>query len=178
MRYLSFIRGINVGGKNVIPMQELKQVFIAAELKNVETYIQSGNVKFETEETDISSIKSHIENNLFGRFGTHITVMLRTYEEIRHLVILNPFAKFSKQNTDKQYISFLNGYPAEFTPVLPITNIKEGLELISIEKMNAFVTCHKHDGKYGFPNLWIEKIFSTYATTRNWNTIEKIINIR
>lgn len=79
--YIAFLRGINVGGKNLIKMADLKRVFEKIKLYEVKTYIQSGNVLFKSDDTE-EELKNKIEHEIEAFFGFSVKVILRTLEVI------------------------------------------------------------------------------------------------
>jgi uncharacterized protein (DUF1697 family) len=175
MLYLAFLRGINVGGKNIIPMKELKAIFISCGFTKVETFIQSGNVKFDSREKEGPiSIKAKIENALLKYFGSVVSVMVRRFEEIRKLVKENPFKDWKKDRDIKFYVCFLEKRPEPF-PSLPWISEKEGLEFFRFSGREAFVISRRIKDRYGFPNNFLEKELNLSSTARNWLTIEKMI---
>lgn len=90
--YIALLRGINVGGKNVIKMAELKRVFEAIGLCDVKTYIQSGNVLFRSDEVE-ELLKIKIESELEASFGFLIPVVLRTKAELEQIINNCPFSE-------------------------------------------------------------------------------------
>jgi uncharacterized protein (DUF1697 family) len=171
-RYIAFLRGINVGGKNIIAMKDLQKMFLSAGYKNVETYIQSGNVIFESEKSNVDV--QMIEKHLSDRMGYPVQVILRTFKAVVNLLSLNPFGDYLNQKTIKCYISFLSEKP-RYMPPLPIIFEKEGLELFRVTDNHAFVLSREVKGRFGFPNNLIESKSGIPATTRNWTTISKMI---
>ena len=103
--------------------------------------------------------------------GYEITVFLRGIKEIEKIIKKNPFNKIKKDEII--YATFL---PSEFkAPKLPIKSPNNDIEVLEIKKGIAFSVSRKVKGRYGFPNGFIEKKLNIMATTRNWNTINKII---
>ncbi len=72
MKYVAFLRGINVGGHNKIKMETMREIFAALQFENVKTYINSGNVIFETVETDDKSVSTKIEDAIRNEFSLNI----------------------------------------------------------------------------------------------------------
>ncbi len=177
VKYIAFLRGINVGGKNMIKMADLVLLFESIGLMKVKTYIQSGNVIFESAESDAEIVRNNIEQNIENAMGKKITVILRTKEEIRAIIERDPFANHDWGENTKLYVCFLDRKP-QFTPSLPLKIEKEALVLISIEKNDAFlVSLPKEDEHFGFPNPFIEKELKLLSTARNWNTVVKIAEL-
>jgi uncharacterized protein (DUF1697 family) len=174
IRYIAFLRAINVGGSKLIKMTELNQMFLSMGFHDVKTYIQSGNVIFLSEEQELTGSNKKIENLLRSKLGYDVTVILRTFHDVETIVNLNPFEKAPVRRNTKLYISFLTKAPAPL-PILPITSIKDGLEIFQIINREAFILSHEINGRFGFPNNFIEKVLNTTATTRNWTTISQMI---
>jgi uncharacterized protein (DUF1697 family) len=174
IKYLAFLRGINVGGQRIIKMNDLKQVFLSMGLTVVQTYTQSGNVSFNAESDNPDLIKDTIESQLHEKLGYHVNVMIRMYDYINHIVKSDPFVNYSSDNKIKLYICFLEKEP-QIRPQLPLKNEKEGLELIRLDKLEAYISSKRVNGRFGFPNNFIEKEFNVISTARNWTTLSKII---
>ncbi|WP_330587884.1 DUF1697 domain-containing protein [Anaerocolumna sedimenticola] len=90
--YLALLRGINVGGKNIIKMADLKRVFEAIGLCDVKTYIQSGNVLFKSDEKE-EVLSDKIEHEIEAVFGIPAKVILRTSKEFKQIILNCPFSQ-------------------------------------------------------------------------------------
>ncbi|MCK9422738.1 MAG: DUF1697 domain-containing protein [Bacteroidales bacterium] len=175
-RYVAFLRGINVGGKNLILMPEMRALFGSSGLSHVETFIQSGNVKFTWDGTDLQLLKIKLERRLEILLGQRVAVIMRSLEELQDAVRNDPFMSVSTNLPVKYYVCFLEKIP-EHLPELPLRNEKEGLEVIMIRGANVYIVSHEVKGRYGFPNNFIEKELGLLSTARNWNTVQKITGI-
>lgn len=98
-KYIVFLRGINISGKNKVPMSDLKLGFEASGYTNVSTYLNSGNVVFETDEEE-NIIKSNIENMISEKFGLDIPVYLVAKEKLERILCCAP-AWWGTENKDK-----------------------------------------------------------------------------
>jgi len=108
MRYVAFFRGINVGGKNIVKMADLKQLFVKSGFSDVQTYIQSGNVIFSTE-TEQNLLVSAIEQAFEEQFGFSSAVVVRSGDEIKNIVGSLPFSETEieqsqNENPDVEHI--------------------------------------------------------------------------
>ncbi len=92
MVYIAFLKGINVGGKNIIKMSDLKLMFTNMGISNAITYIQSGNILFTSEDTE-EALGTKIEASIFETFGLNIAVILRTLSELKQLLNCIPFSE-------------------------------------------------------------------------------------
>ena len=89
--HVALLRGINVGGKNRLPMEDLRAMFTLAGCEAVETYIQSGNGVFKAGDALATRIPTLIVNGIEERFGYRVPVLVRTFDELRDVVRANPF---------------------------------------------------------------------------------------
>src|SRR2546425_12806720 len=89
---ISMLRAVNVGGHNKIKMDALRALYETLKLRDAQTYVQSGNVIFRSEERDISRLTKRIEDGIQRKFGFRPDVILRTAAEMREVVVRNPFA--------------------------------------------------------------------------------------
>lgn len=175
-KYLALLRGINVGGKNIIKMDELRQIFVNMGFENVRTYIQSGNILFESKEKNEKIITVRLESAFLKRLGDKIPVFIRTIRDLNEIVNLNPFAKIKTASSTKFYVSFLNENPGK-KPRLPLISHKKDVEIIEIEKREVYSLTKEIKGRFGFPNNFAENEFGIKASTRNWNTVTKLLEI-
>jgi uncharacterized protein (DUF1697 family) len=171
--YVAFLRGINVSGQKIIKMEDLKKLFSSFGLSNVRTYIQSGNILFESSETDADKLSRKIFKGLNKGLGYDVPVILRTFAEMEDLVKSDPFKPFAPSAEQKWYVTFMYESPAQ-KPKLPLFSVKEDVEVFQIKKQNALSISHRVKGGFGFPNAVIEKEMNVVATTRNWSTVGKI----
>jgi uncharacterized protein (DUF1697 family) len=173
--YIAFLRGINVGGHNKIKMDDLTRLFESLALKNVATFIQSGNVVFETAAgKNADALARRIGNALQKSLGSEVPVFLRTLSEFQEMVKLDPFKAIKADAGDKKYVVFLYAEPGR-EPVLPLRADREGLEAFHIRKREVFVLSRNVNGRFGYPNNFIERELGVAATTRNWTTVSKLI---
>jgi uncharacterized protein (DUF1697 family) len=174
-RYFAFLRGINVSGQKLIKMTELAKIFTDAGCSHVKTFIQSGNVVFDTSEPGAKVVEVKLEKVLAKSLGYSVDVFVRTAEEISQIVDMQPFVVFDNNSDVKKYVTFTKQLlPASLK--LPLLSPTGDVELIMTSSNNIFSLAHPaKDGRYGFPNSFIEKTFRIPATTRNWNTVCKMV---
>lgn len=106
--FIALLRGINVGGKNIIPMAELRTLFEEAGFAHVETYIQSGNVVFSSPSTSVSAIRKKIEQGLLKQVGAKIHVVLISAKQLSDIVEKAPEWFGLEPNLYKYDIAFLS----------------------------------------------------------------------
>jgi uncharacterized protein (DUF1697 family) len=174
--YFAFLRGINVSGQKLIKMTDLTKIFIDAGFSDVKTFIQSGNVGFSSGVTNIEILEKKIEQALTNSLGYHVEIFLYTSTEIRKEVEMEPFRAYDENTLVKKYVTFTKqGLP--LTVKLPYFSPSHDVELIATARSLIFSIAYPTgDGRSGFPNLFIEKEFKIQATTRNWNTVCKMVD--
>ncbi len=169
MKYVAFLRAINVGGHAIIKMTDLKKMFDSAGLENVQTYIQSGNMIFESEEK-AESLAKQIEPHLENAAEYKIHFFVRTMREVRSIVAKCPF---EAKGDETVFVAFLDKKPA--------TKIQQALLALKSEADNfAFkgrelYHLRRNREKSIFSNNLVEKMLKMPATTRNLTTITKIV---
>ncbi len=170
--YLALLCGINVSGQKIIKMKDLVKLFESFGFNNVKTYLQTGNVLFDSDETDSAKIIKIIDDGIYQELGYKVTVILRTKQDLLDIMESNPFKDYD--GDVKYYLTFLAETPKQ-PPDLPIRMNDIENEVFKLENDNIFTVGFNVKGRYGFPNVFIEKEFGVPATTRNWNTILRIL---
>jgi uncharacterized protein (DUF1697 family) len=168
--YIGLLRGINVGGHNKIKMADLKSDLQEMGLEKVKTYIQSGNVIFESTE-DASSLQSVIEKRIEEKFGFLVPVILRTSEEWERIIRDCPYRTEGLQEGESVQVAFLGGEPSEEGIERFESYQSEWDQFKIIEKDLYFFFRHSiRDSKLAanLPRLGVP------ATVRNWNTVLKL----
>jgi len=175
LKYVALLRGINVGGKKLIKMEDLSRVFAGSGFKNVRTFIQSGNVIFDAAENNPDVLAKKIEKRLHKSLGQEVTVIVRTIAELEDILKRNPFKRIKPGTDVMMFVTFFSAEP-NTRPKLPLISFPENLEVFAIRDRAAFILAsRKKHGWFGFPNNFIEKQLGVPATTRNWTTVRKII---
>ncbi|NPV91053.1 MAG: DUF1697 domain-containing protein [Firmicutes bacterium] len=175
--YIALLRGINVGGKNKIKMTDLKRMFEAIGLSRVETYIQSGNVLFESSEKE-DILRKKIENEIETIFGFSVVVVLRTAAELEQIIRHCPFseeevteAELSNSEGESLYVSLLTQAPSpEKTERLNAFR-SEGDEY-RIKNRDMYLL-FRHSIRNSKLANNLQKL-DVPATTRNWKKINKL----
>jgi uncharacterized protein (DUF1697 family) len=174
MRYVAFLRGINVGGNTLVSMEQLKRVFATLSFTSVETVLASGNVVFDGPKTDLRRLTLRIEEKLHREFGHEIAVLLRTSEELLSLLKAQPFKKIKVTAQTRLNVSFLPDQPKRAS-TLPQQLMGTGfqIERISEREVCSALEASPGHGTSGLMRI-LEKEFGKRITTRTWNTIERI----
>lgn len=171
--YIALLRGINVSGQKLIKMTDLKELFQSLGCNNVQTYIQSGNVVFESAETEPSNLESQIMQAISSKYGFDVEVMVRTVEEFGRIIENNPFPE---AEGNKLYISFFRN-PQQEIPFEELDKVKSDSESYVFFESVMFFYCPEGYGITKLSNQFIEKKLKTIATTRNLNTVMKLFKM-
>ena len=169
-RYVSLFRGINVGGHQTVPMNELKELHEALGLKDVVTYIQSGNVVFSSDEADLAQLPRQIEDGFAKKFGFQVKVMVRTSAELQDIIDNNPFPNQTMKEPKLMVVLFLATY-SESTAMEDLQKTYVGPEELCLIGQELFVYYPNGIGRSKLSLTLIEKKLKTIGTGRNWNTI-------
>jgi uncharacterized protein (DUF1697 family) len=174
MEYVALLRGINVGGKSIIKMSDLKNAFENLGFKNVQTYINSGNVLFESDEKSLD-IRENLEKNLSKIFNVDLRIVIKTKKEIIKVLKEVP-TEWEKTNNLRCYIAFVRK-PFTEKDVLTEVRIKEGVDFVKISNGVLYMsTLLSGVTKSGFTKLIGTKIYKD-ITIRNYNTVQKLLDL-
>lgn len=173
MKYIAFLRGINVGGK-IVKMDRLREVLGAAGFENVKTYIQSGNVVLESELRDESDVRALIEETVAREFFP-TPVMVRTRDEVKRLYDSNPFA--DQEFEEKWFhLVFLD---EELTPEKTELLLAQQCDTEEYATAGREIYCLLRAGVADstLGKRFLETKLKVSATARNWRTIGKVLEL-
>ncbi len=171
-RYVAFLRGINVSGQKLIKMDVLNGMFVALGFGNVVTYIQSGNVIFDTDETNAAQLRSRIEMHLLKELGYEVITIVRSIDELEAIVSVNPFDITVIGENRKLHVTMFSAAPDRTKePLLTAVLLED--EEFQIIGNELFMITHSY-GNSKLSNTFVEKKLGLSATTRNWATINKV----
>ena len=174
--FISLLRGINVSGQKIIRMEELRGKYQALGLTNVRTYVQSGNVVFDSAETQRSALAARIEAAIEEAFGCSVHVFVFGAEDFRRIVSGNPFLQDANIDPSKLHITFFHA---------PLTKPdKTGLKLpdgipdaCRFGEQEVYVHCPEGYGRTKLSNAFFERKLKIPATTRNWKTVNLLFEM-
>jgi uncharacterized protein (DUF1697 family) len=169
--YVALLRGVNVG-QNILRMDRLRAVCSELRLKNVRTYVQSGNVVFEGQGT-AALWSQALERKLAGETRLPVTVIVRTSAEMAKVLADNPFLRGKEIDATRLHVTFLQDAPAR-SAVETLRKVRAGVDRFTWVGKEIYLHCPNGYGRSKLSNSVIEKILSLSATTRNWNTVSKL----
>ncbi len=175
MKYAAFLRGINVGGKNKIKMETLREILAALDFQIVKTYINSGNVIFETDETADKELAAKIETAIETEFALKIKVIVRTISEIENIIANNPFAGQFENDKDLHVFFLDEELPPEKRELLLSNNNENEMFAVRNREIFCLLRVGVLDSLMG--KDYICKKLKVLATARNWRTVNKITEL-
>ena len=172
MKYVALLRGVNVGGNTMIKMTDLKVSFEKGGFTNIITYINSGNVLFDSEKSDGLQIRTHLEEVLSKTFHYDLRLVVRSYSQLQEVVASIP-EEWKQQHDLRCYIAFVRE-PVSTMDVLKEVELKEEVDSIKIGRQVLYMST-KLGGltKSGFTKLAGKKIYRD-ITIRNYTTVQKL----
>src|SRR6266516_8046438 len=168
--FVSLFRGINVGGHQKIRMDELKDLHVSLGLKDVVTYIQSGNVVFTSDNADPAQLPGQIEDSFAKKFGFRVKVMVRTSAELNDIIANNPFQNQPTKESKWVVVIYLTTHP-EKTALEDLQKTYVGPEELYLIGQELYIYYANGIGRSKLSGSFIEKKLKTIGTGRNWNTI-------
>lgn len=169
--YISLLRGINVSGQKKILMADLKALYEKIGFKNVQTYIQSGNVVFESEETNPKKLEQLIFDSIKKQYGFEVPNLILSPKEIEDALKNNPF-----NDIEKMYIIFLADLPSKesIKKLYTYSFEEEYYELIG---KVVYFHCPNGAGRAKMNNNFFEQKLKVIATSRNLKTTQKLLEM-
>jgi uncharacterized protein (DUF1697 family) len=172
-RYIAFLRAINVGG-HTVKMNQLRELFVAIDLANVETFIASGNVIFETPQDDAQALERRIERQLLDSLGYAVATFLRTPAELAAVARYQPFAPQElAAEGNSLYVAFLPVPPAE-AEHQKLLAFRTPVDDFHIYGREAYWLRRTRIGESTFSGAPLEKTLGLPATMRNVTTVKRL----
>jgi len=177
MKYISILRGINVSGQKKIKMADLKALYEGLGFTNVITYIQSGNVIFESDNSDMEHAISRIEKAIEEKYKFHVPVDIRTNQEMEKIINDCPYEEAAiEENSSIILVTFLVSVPS----AARIADIKKEVvhpERLTVHGREVYLYCPNGYGKSKLSTTFLENRLGVRATTRNWKSVQKLYEL-
>jgi len=167
---VAVLRGINVGGKNKIRMQDLSAVFAAAGCSRVRTYIQSGNVAFTAPLLAEHELRAVLEQQILDRFGFRVPVVLRRADELARVLAGNPFPEAAS------HVMFLADTPSQSAVDSLDPNRSPG-DSFSVQGRDIFLHLPNGVAESKLTNAYFDSKLATVSTLRNWRTVRALADL-
>jgi uncharacterized protein (DUF1697 family) len=174
--YLALLRGINVGGNNVIKMSDLKKLFEEKGFSDVKTYIQSGNVLFADFQTDKTQLIKKIEEILFEKLNSKINIALLSFSDMKNILDNKP-NDFGDETEKYRYDVIFLIEPLTAKDAIKEIKTREGVdEIYEGEKALYIKSLIEKLTKSRFSKITETSIYQ-HITIRNWNTTKKLYEL-
>jgi uncharacterized protein (DUF1697 family) len=173
--HVALLRGVNVGGNNMLPMKDLAALFAKAGCSAVQTYIQSGNVIFRADAEVAARIPEAIAKAIAARAKMRIPVVVRTAGELRRVVEKNPFLRRSV-DIEKLHVVFLAGKPGAAT-VAALDPKRSPPDEFIVQGAEIYLHCPNGYGRTKLSNAYFDAKLATTSTVRNWRTVLKLLDL-
>lgn len=173
--YIAILRGINVGGSKKLKMTDLKAALEARGFESVSTYIQSGNLRFEHSTGSSARLAKEIHDILKSEFGYEVPVMVMQATELEEVISKNPFLPKGADESSL-HITFLESLPAP-EDLGKLNSVETGEDRFEVYKNWIYLFCPNGYGRTKLTNNFFEKKLHVSATTRNWKTLLKLMEM-
>jgi len=173
---ISMLRGINVGGHNIIKMEALRALYESLGMEGTQTYVQSGNVVFRTSERDAVRLAKKIQRGIEKNFNCSPEIILRSAAELADTIARNPFAKRRDIEPAKLLVLFLASEP-DAEARKKVLGIKTDPEEMHISGREVYIYFPNGMGKTKLPWSKIDKLLGSAGTGRNWNSVTKLLDM-
>jgi uncharacterized protein (DUF1697 family) len=171
MSWVALLRGINVGGNNLVPMKALAVLFEQAGARDVRTYIQSGNVVFAGAPALVKKLPALMQKRMGEKFGCQPPVILRSHDELLAITKTNPFAK---EDLARVMVMFLDGTP---TNIGKLDVKRSPPDRFAVRGREIFLHYPNGSGRSKLTNDYFDRTLGTIGTVRNWNTVLKLLEL-
>jgi uncharacterized protein (DUF1697 family) len=175
--YVALLRGVNVGGKNKLPMKDLAAMFGEAGCTDVVTYIQSGNVVFRATEACAARIPAAIAKAVADRLGFRAPVVMRTAGELHGIVRCNPFLRDgASAEVELLHVMFLADRPSP-ARVATLDPKRSPPDEFEVRGREIYLRCPNGVGRTKLSNSYFDAKLATTSTMRNWRTVVKLVEM-
>jgi len=172
MNHVALMRGINVGGRNKLPMKDLAGYFSDAGCSDVRTWIQSGNVLFKAEKRVLKGLAAQITRRITAEFGYRIPIVLRTAEELSEAIVNNPFVKPGVDDS-AHFVMFLAEEPSA-AMAADLDPARSPGDEFYLRGRDVYLYLRTGAADTKLTNAWFDKKLGTVSTSRNWRTVLKL----
>lgn len=171
--YVSILRGINVSGQKKIKMVDLRAMYESLGFSNIVSYIQSGNVAFQSPLQDQRSLAQQIEAAILDHFTFEVPVIVLNQTELENTLTNNPF---SEEKQSRSYVTFLAEEP-EYGRVEKVKALDYAPEEWVLAGKIIYFYSPSGYGRAKMSNNFFEQKLKVRATTRNWKTVHKLLQM-
>ncbi len=169
-RHLLLLRGINVGGKNVLPMATLTHMCEALACQNVRTYIQSGNVALDVPPQRVASLAQDLQAAIAAQPGLHVPVVRRSALDLQAVLAANPWPD---RDTTLLSVAFLRDAPSP-AQVASLDPQRSPPDEFHVHGREVYLYTPNGFARTKLTNAWLDAKLKTISTVRNWRTVQML----
>lgn len=173
--YIALLRGINVSGQKLINMKDFKALLLKNGFENAMTYIQSGNVVFQSAEKSIKKLEEKMQKLIEDYYSFDVPVLVLIEKDISDIIVKNPYIQ-SQKDVSKLHVTLLSELPKEEL-ISSVRDEKFQSDEFVINGTTIYLYCPDGYGMTKFSTMFFEKKLGTTATTRSWKTMEALQNL-
>jgi uncharacterized protein (DUF1697 family) len=171
--HIALLRGINVGGHNLVAMSDLRQLFADLGFPGAKSLLQSGNVVFHSPQAADAEVERRLEKETAERLGVAADFIVRSAKELQKIVARNPFPEEAKKDPSHLLVMFLKSAPtAKDLDSLQATI--QGPEIVRRDGKHLYIVYPAGIGRSKLTAALFERKLGTRGTARNWNTVLKL----
>ncbi len=173
--YVALLRGINVGGKNMLPMKDLVALCSNAGCSDVKSYIQSGNLVFRAKPTLAPRLPDLIAKAIADQFGARVPVVVRSADELRRVAKGNPFLR-AGADVGTLHVAFLSDLPSAARVAVLDPN-RSPPDQFTVRAREIYLHCPNGLGRSKLTNQYFDSKLEVTCTMRNWRTVLKLLEL-
>ena len=173
--YVALLRGINVGGRNLLPMKDLSAIFEGAGCADVRTYIQSGNVVFAASPPAAQQVQAEVARVIAERFGFRVPVVLRSAQDLAKAARDNPFVR-AKADLESLHVAFLLDAPRPGGIAL-LEGKRSPPDEFVVKGREIYLRLPNGVARTKLTNDHFDRTLATTSTVRNWRTVLKLVEL-
>jgi uncharacterized protein (DUF1697 family) len=173
---ISMLRGVNLASHRRVKMEQLRALYVSLKLREPQTYVQSGNVIFKTDERDLAKLAKRIEAGIQKKFRIQSDVVVRTTAELRCVIARNPFAKRRGIDPRSLLVTFLASDPGAEARAR-VLQIKSDPDEMRADGCELYTYFPNGMARPKVPWATIERVLKVTGTGRNWNSVVNILEM-
>jgi uncharacterized protein (DUF1697 family) len=172
-RYVAFVRGVMLGRQG-LSRALLLEAFADGGAGEPRSYLTTGNVSFDAADDSLGDLTRRVEGAIAHTLGRHQPIFIRSVPRLRALAAHDHFGRHRAEDVDERCVTFLPDGRRWDTP-LPLSSRRDDVTVIVTDGLDVFSVTRRISGRTGNPGALIERRIGAPVTTRNWNTIERIL---
>jgi len=174
MVFVAFLRAINVGGRNLVSMSDLREIAAGLGLREPKTVLQSGNLVFESDEASPTDIETLLEAAIEIRTGLKIDFMVRSFDELRSVIAANPYPGAAEDGPSHLLVLFTKT-DVDSGCIEPLRAAIKGRETAELGRRCVYLVYPDGIGTSKLTSAILDSKLKSKGTARNWNTLLKVV---